>query len=230
MKKITFLLVTLLLAALSFAQEQKTDVAATDAVSGQPLTFSGTIQCDEIVNGGNIAQKFNGNISGKNVSGKEILLYVVRFDPVCFRQGIAPQQYQHDWFFKEHGILDGESVPFPLELDSDHDGVNPNVAVSSLPATVLYVQFADGSEYGNHDAGMFNRNQRSEVEAYLRQLVAADQAGFVRLLNEKKDPQKSSIWAVNEHVKMLFQAQGWKDTQRVIRERLAVIQTRAALK
>ena len=72
----------------------------------------------------------------KNVASKEILAYVIEFE--------APQVTiaSHDYYFKPEGIAPGAVATFDLK--------------ASKPGHVLWAQFVDGTEWGNHNVGLSN--------------------------------------------------------------------------
>jgi len=74
---------------------------------------------------------------GKNVAPKEILAYVIEFE--------SPHVtvLSHDCYFKPDGIASGA-----IEVFDD--------AKASEPGHVLWVQFVDGTEWGDHRIGLSN--------------------------------------------------------------------------
>ena len=74
---------------------------------------------------------------GKNVAPKEILAYVIEFE--------SPHVtvLSHDYYFKPDGIASGA-----IEVFDD--------AKASEPGHVLWVQFVDGTEWGDHRIGLSN--------------------------------------------------------------------------
>src|SRR6516165_5895287 len=72
---------------------------------------------------------------GRNVAPKEILAYVVEFkSPYAI--------FAHDYYFKPEGIAPGAVATFDLK--------------ASKPGHVLWAQFVDGTEWGNHNVGLSN--------------------------------------------------------------------------
>jgi hypothetical protein len=73
----------------------------------------------------------------KNVASKEILAYVIEFE--------APQVTiaSHDYYFKPEGIAPGAIESF-------------DYVKASEPGHVLWVQYVDGTEWGDHKIGLSN--------------------------------------------------------------------------
>jgi hypothetical protein len=137
----------ILLAGPLFAQTPIQDVSA----AGGPLSLSGT----------------TANIVGQNVSQKEILLYVIEFKAV---RGVGGSLFRHDYYFKPNGVLPGttenisEMSPEPID------------AALSL-GVVQYVQFVDGTEWGDRTAGDPIIGNRKPVFGLFSQMITACNAG-----------------------------------------------------
>jgi hypothetical protein len=133
------------------------------SAAGSPLSLSGTA----------------ADILGLNVSQKEILLYVVAFKAV--NSGVS---FRHDYYFKPNGVL-----PNTTENVGE---ISPKFAAAGLSqASVQYVQFVDGSEWGDRTVGAPVLGNRQPILGLLSQVsVAYDSGGesaFAKLLNSTKD-------------------------------------------
>src|SRR5437762_2065769 len=82
------------------------------------------------------------NVAGKNVSSKEILAYFISF------KSDGTFNYSHDNYFSTGVAPGGEAMIAPL---TSEDGIDLSVPVNAI---VTYVQFVDGTEWGEHDEGI----------------------------------------------------------------------------
>ena len=116
------------------AQAQQTIRFSDVSPAGSPMTFSGN---------GEISDSLSAsyNVTGKNVSSKEILAYVVSV-------GGFETDY-HDYFFKSSGIHPGDSEEITNQSGIPFFKKDPMI----LPVKVLFVQFANGSKWGDEHAG-----------------------------------------------------------------------------
>lgn len=109
---------------------------------------------------------------GKNVAPKEILAYVVEFE--------APHTtiLAHDYYFKPEGIAPGAIEAFDVK--------------ASEPGHVLWVQFVDGTEWGDHRIGLSDLLlHRQPTLRWVAEMVSAYSHGgekeFSAYLESKKE-------------------------------------------
>jgi hypothetical protein len=124
--------------------------------AGSPLAISGN----------------TANISGKNVSGKEIVTYALSF------KTNAVHTYNHDNYFSAGVAPGAEAMISPLSAD---DGIDLSVPVR---ATVTYVQFTDGTEWGDPTIGTYVRVLRAAILQMNHQMLNASNNGQASLVQE----------------------------------------------
>jgi hypothetical protein len=126
------------------------------------------------------------NVAGKNVSSKEILAYFISF------KSDGAHNYSHDNYFSTGVAPGGEAMIAPL---TSEDRINLSVPVN---ATVTYVQFVDGTEWGDHDEGTKILEIRSLLLQFNKEMLASATSGltdFTRLLTttENDTTQEPSV-------------------------------------
>jgi hypothetical protein len=119
----------------------------------------------------------HNNITAKNVSTKEILAYVVKFDH---------GQFNRDYYFKPQGVM-----PSAIE----RVGEFPPEATPAQPieGEVTYVQFVDGSTWGDEQYADSVIGGRKPLLAFFATLTAAQISGGSAKVNSvlvstSKDP------------------------------------------
>ena len=122
----------------------------------------------------------------KNVASKEILAYVIEFESPRFT--IAA----HDYYFKPEGIAPKASEVFDYVKTSE-------------AGRVLWVQFVDGTEWGDHKIGLSEiLRHRQPMLQLLTQMVSAYSHGggkeFSAYLesNKKVDAFVKHIWIMQQ--------------------------------
>ena len=109
-------------------------------------------------------------LTGKNVAQKEILCYVAKVN--------SHLTIQKDYYFKPAGLAPGNmGDSFDLTV------LQPSFAtINAITVTTLYVQFVDGTEWGDHAVGRALTSTRNEINVLLASLTAAySQGGFSAL-------------------------------------------------
>ena len=105
------------------------------------------------------------------------------------------------------------------------EGVEPQKA--PLDARTLFVQFADGSKWGDPSVGDALLSQRTTVQDFLERLKGAsgDSQAFLAILKEDQTPA-TSVWATREHLNLLLQQSDLKAVVNNVNERLAIAHQR----
>src|SRR5579885_3615609 len=111
-----------------------------------------------------------GNLVITNNSNQTILAVVIRIDAYCFQRN---ELYVHDFFFKQVAFAPNMTVNHRLPTMGSEMKDLPSPPQLPLQATVLYVQFADGTTYGDTAYGKALRSQRPRVIDLLQQVQAA---------------------------------------------------------
>jgi hypothetical protein len=182
------------------------EVAVVDKTEpGSPLQVSGHVSFDESVVDNQVTSSRSENIRARNVSGKRMLLLVAYFEEAGSRSSGEDFELVVDKFFQDETILPGEEVillqrpmgehhtsePFRMSLDDK----SPPIAEFLL----RFVQFSDGSTFGDPAAATKWINSRKSVLQALRALRQAYRDGgeAAFLQNLQKYPtggQASSDW------------------------------------
>jgi hypothetical protein len=187
MKKWHFaLLCVLCVAQASVAQKQeRTDVAFVDKTpEGSPLEVAGQVSLQENIAGNQVEAVWGEKIVAKNTSTKPILLFVVslsllgRHSRGALRgPGDGPTyNLSDDRFFTEDVIKPGDTV---VLRDSKPDAgkaeccINPLERGSDPKAEfrVRFVQFADGSSFGDPSEAKNDLEVRAMILNGLRKVV-----------------------------------------------------------
>jgi hypothetical protein len=123
-------------------------------------------------------------MTAKNVASKDIIAFVVSYGPNSFT-------FNRDFYFQPAGIAPGATRPM-VEL-----GVLPPKLLSQFTSgTLIYVQFVDGTEWGDLSSGHQSIANRKAYLALDSQVVSAygtgGQSAVEALLNSTaNDPQQN---------------------------------------
>jgi hypothetical protein len=162
--------------ALLSAQTPIRDVS----VAGSPLFFASAMTADKY---------WANNVTAQNVSTKEILAYVIEYN--------GNFGDQHDLYFGRGGFTPGATQVI-TEWPSD----TPKLP-DTLQAKVLYVQFVDGTEWGDHSAGEKLLQSRQGSLQFMSNLIAAynkgGEAAFMTLLNQTHENSTDMVWGMSVH-------------------------------
>jgi hypothetical protein len=177
-------IIVAVLQGILWAQSQSAAVPLTPPTPGLPVTFSGTLNCSELINGKTRKDSETGNVSVLNSSQQEIIAIVVTVSTACFHGPIQPTVDRRDFLFKNTTLSQGQNID--VDLTFENSSRPYGVAMSSvLTARLVFVQFKDGSTWGDKSALGEFMQQRREVEELLNRLAQApDQATFLSILTE----------------------------------------------
>jgi hypothetical protein len=192
--KPALLLAILLASALGFGQRspknsEKFEVSDLSA-SDSPISFTGTTK---ILKTGTACV-----VTAHNNSSQSLLAVVATAEVATPHEWDSSTGFQYDGVFKESGIAPG------LDFDVVHESLYPidgreyinGVLVDPPPQTfachakvkVLFIQFADGSTWGDYQTGKDLMAERAKRIAILSHLVEAYDTGgetaFDAALNE----------------------------------------------
>jgi hypothetical protein len=162
------LLLTFLTALSGWCQTEQSSTVIEAGDIRDVIAFSGTVSLSERVAGNERESSYSKTLKGKNVSGRPILLLIVAFD--CCSNHHA---YRWDNFLGQ-AIQPDEDINF---ADSETSRiVHPdNPQSPSVPpeatASVLFVQFADGTTLGGGPEAKAALDERAAILQFLRQLV-----------------------------------------------------------
>ena len=185
--KRAILLTVLLASALSFGQ--KFDVSDVSD-SASPISFTGTTK---ILKTGTACV-----VTAHNNSSHGLLAVRITADTATSHEWDQPVEFRYDGFFKQSGIASG--MDFDVVDEEAYSAVESTDMNGSLvkspsrhfpchaKATVLFIQFEDGSEWGDYEIKKDVMAHRAKSMATLRELVEAydtgGQAAFDATLNQ----------------------------------------------
>jgi len=174
----------------SFAQTAVTVPVTDNSAPGSPLQITGTITFTDQLSGNSVVSSSRYELTATNVSGKGIVLMLVRFRESGSRGGGTLHNIQWDNCFRNEAIAPEKT----FVLDRSIGGFQTQCCINPLESgrdpvaevSVLYSEFADGSTYGDKSEAADILATRSLIVEHLRQLDAArgDEA-FVHLLAQK---------------------------------------------
>jgi|SRR5882762_470143 len=133
----------------------------------------------------------------RNTSTKGILAFFAIIEPTDSRGQSVPCHSRADFIFKESPLAPrGERSACPMDTPTGSN--DPGATVVKAVGAVLWVQFEDGSTWGDPESGKQILSVRSRKLAYLQKLVAEyydnGETSFNAMLNDQNlDPR---IWAV----------------------------------
>ena len=184
--KPTIAISLLLVASLTFAQKP-TDIKFQDAsTKGAPAS---------------LLVKFDPDVglyaAFRNTSGKGILAFFAIIEPTDSRGQSVPCHSRADFIFKESPLAP-HAERFACPLDTSTGPNEPGATVVKAVGAVLWVQFEDGSTWGDAESGKQILSVRSQKLGFLQRLVAeyydSGETSFNAMLNDQNlDPR---IWAV----------------------------------
>ena len=133
----------------------------------------------------------------RNISGKGILAFVAIIEPTDSRGQSVPCHSRADFVFKD-SVLAPRAERFACPLETSTDSNEPGATVVKAVGAVLWVQFEDGSTWGDAESGKQILSVRSRKLAFLQKLVGEyydnGETSFNAMLNDQNlDPR---IWAV----------------------------------
>lgn len=208
-KKRTLFLIALFLVlkcCLSFAQEHFNVSLTDESVPGSPFKVVGQVQLDETVAGNQLESAWGGNVVARNTSDKAILWFVASLTLIGRhnrgsvrgpRDG-ATYMFSDDRFFRADLIQPDESVQmWDIKPVAGHVDCCVNPVASPAPpraeVKMRYVQFADGSTFGDplevkDDLAL----RRSILDGLQRVVRSYSQNGEQGFLTEMR---KQSAWS-----------------------------------
>lgn len=225
--KILLLLVLLLTPA--FGQDRAVSVKLRDtSPSNNLIEFSGKINFSEHRANGESAITREGRIALKNTSGRQIVAVAVNFSLLAFQKPADSISYNHDWFFKHHGLAPGDTVeiPIPMSVHGPHKTPPFPEEPSYLNAELQFVEFDDGTSWGDPESAPVLLKGRQTVQAFLEELtniyLTQGETAFVKRI---KDGQKGATALVASNLALLLEH---SSAEIVLQDVKARLQTAAA--
>jgi len=133
----------------------------------------------------------------RNTSGKGILAFFAIVKPTDSHGQSVPCHFRADFAFKD-SVLAPQAERFACPLDTSTSSNKARATVVKAVGAVLWVQFEDGSTWGDAESGKQILSVRPQKLAFLQKLVAEyydnGETSFTAMLNDRDlDPR---IWPV----------------------------------
>jgi len=239
MKTLTVLLLAML-APVSFSQTQSVrDLSPSDC----PISVKGTVSFSGAQGG-----RVPASIVAHNRSSKEVLALVATVDMTRPNGEPIPYVLEHEYFFREDHVT-GAGADF--EIASGHFDVP--VVVSEYVRTpdgkkfpglkyppphppevkLVFVQFEDGSSWGDEKAGQAMIAERPTVMAYLKKLLSAsDESGDVGVTSvlkwEPSEKTSPSLRAIRHVLQQTKDQAGTQFLVDLVRQKIIAAEARQA--
>jgi hypothetical protein len=186
---IPFLLTALLsLASSAFCFVEQIKMKVTDASdSGSPITLSGEVVFTDAQTSPT-PYSFQATASATNVSGRDILLVVVSFEVTGTHKFDLLETDQQDYFFSPHPLRPGaaqEFDPFSARYGPSAGRTDPEQTEPQATARLEFVQFADGSIWGDADSAEQTMEFRKETLTELNMLQKVYRSGGGQAFTEE---------------------------------------------
>ena len=148
-----------------------------------------------------LSVKYDSNVglyaAVRNTSGKGILAFFTIVKPTDSLGQFVPCHFRADFVFKDT-VLAPQAEGFACPMDISIGSNKPGATVVKAVGAVLWVQFEDGSTWGDAESGKQILSVRPRKLAFLQKLVAEyydnGETSFTAMLNDHDlDPR---IWAV----------------------------------
>jgi hypothetical protein len=162
---------------------------------GSPLEISGMASFTDLIVANSVTSSANFTVNARNVSAKGIILLLAYFDEAGPHGGGTHHVIQIDHFFWGE-IAPGKSLVLarsPVRGErTSACCINPleGAAVPKAEISVQYVQFADGSTFGDQTTAKSILSIRPVILNAMRQLDNANnKEEFLALLTQKIQPE-----------------------------------------
>jgi hypothetical protein len=166
---------------------------------GSPLKISGTASFTELIVANSVKSSSSFKVNARNVCDKAIILVLAHFDETGPHGVGTHHVIQRDHFFRGN-IAPGKSLVLARGRPGRRTSaccVSP-LGPANEPKTeirVQYVQFIDGSTFGDETTAKDILRTRSAILDALRRLDnASNSANFLALLAQKIQPEGADIF------------------------------------
>lgn len=234
MKKLVWLLILCGMSALCQDQVRSTTVSVTDLTAASKLiSFAGQIEIRGRKTEGALHQRQNGRIAVRNVSGKPIVALIATIKRGGFWGAEPPILYRHDFFFKPHSFGPNDTIP-DIRIDDDIALPQSELIAEQRPyvqANLQFVQFEDGTTWGDTQMAEELFRQRKDVEKFLRDLVdiyeSKGPVAFAAALSAQQPP-RTSVASVSRRIATQNEKDGPVATIEGVKEHLRIVEERKA--
>jgi hypothetical protein len=161
---------------------------------GSPLEISGTASFTEQVVANSVTSSSDFRVDARNVSGKAIIFLLAYFDDAGPHGGGTHHVIEIDHFFRREVIAPGQAFVLARSAPGGRTVaccINPLAPADEPKAdvSVEYVQFADGSSFGDETTAKDILQVRSVILEALQRLDGADnEQKFLAVLGQKVQP------------------------------------------
>lgn len=177
MRITTLLLLLLCLPVFAYPQATTSETVEDNSPAWSPLRISGTVNFTEQVIGNSVSSSSEYELQGQNTSSKDIVLIIMTFEEASSSIGAGVRHIiQKDLLFSP--LKQGESLVLDRSTPgfrTSHCCVNPLLpkGQATAKATILYVQFADGTSLGDAATAKDVLTERAATLKALRDLDLA---------------------------------------------------------
>jgi hypothetical protein len=219
--KIFFVLSVLLaFVGRSQAQAQTTVVAIQDtSAADSPLKIAGHVSIQEDSTDISMGSRFSMDAALTNTSSKPIMTYHILLDIKSASSIGEDAEYGDDRFFGDEMIAQpGSTVALTEDWSPWHStpikkNARPNRSTAEVNATVVFVQFADGSRFGDDKWATRLRADRNTTIASLALTLKTYQGGTsvseaIKNVMRSTNPEFTSV-----HSTVLYRLKGLSDSE-----------------
>ena len=222
---ITALGVYLFTCSVLFAQ---TISISDDSPAGSPVSITGTISFPD-------SSHVDCSITGHNHASQSIIMSVVDLKLTKPSGEPGEMGFQRDHFFKP-GAISLPNSDFLISLPDCEMGHELNVprtpTTAEAHARVIFLQFEDGSVWGDAKVGAQLTAQRPEVLAFLKSLKSTYSTdgpdGLEKAIAKDQKPG-TKVWLSLAYLRMIRHDFGISAVAETIEQQLATAERRKAL-
>lgn len=162
---------------------QSEPAVITNTSADAPVAITGNATCSEKVENSQVASSASGELQFTNTSDQAIVAIEAFAAVRCMHSGQAINYHFDRLFFKAHGLPSGDSIShFIPDWNRESEPLPPSHP--RVDVTIRFIQFEDGSTWGDSKLLAAVRIRRKHEEALLGRLASApDHEGFDSILN-----------------------------------------------
>jgi len=166
------------------------------AVAG-PISTTGKAVFSEKIENGKAVCSYSCGIESRNVSQQSVVLLVVAEEFRCSNGLDAKHVSEYDYFFNRALLGSGKTISYPSQQCTSERMVGPVPSIARIPtaeATTVYVQFQNGTSFGDDKYAMHILQVRQGALTALRRLREIHQTQgakrFREALRRGPDPRE----------------------------------------
>ena len=170
--KHTALMFSLLLAILGFGDSDRVSIRFVPR--NAPVAVTGNVVCTERVENSVISSKASGELQFLNTSNQNVIALEATAKVKCAHGEIRVVHYHHDGlFFRVHGLGSGQSISQLLPEQKSGSAITQESTPPQMDVEIRFVQFEDGSIWGDSSLMPNVRTHRKRMGLVLRHLASA---------------------------------------------------------